>query len=927
MKREIRLSESCIKELIEFAGGLITPDRFDKLIDMIEKEAGNYFFTAGSEANLLRMINGLFDKRSFLAEAVNYPHHIEILVAIAANSNYLTDIIVRNPEYLYQIFDNDYLTKIITREAITLEIGGTLKKFKNFDTRLNFIRLLKRRYLLKIGVNDILGNRTLQETIRALSYLANAVCAAVFDLCYDEVKQRHNVTFAQNSYALCSLGKLGGLELNYSSDVDFILFYDKNEVENKKEIHEILTETVHLFVSSCMDKTDRGFLYRVDFRLRPDGKNSPLCRAYGDYMRYYETRGEDWERQMLIKAGFTGGSVELFNKFVKFVSSFVYPSSFRESPVNQIRGMKAKIEKRTGEDKNIKTFVGGIRDIEFSVQALQLINGGKHKQLRTGNSLVALDELERLQLLTADEAKVYRDAYIFYRRIEHYLQLMNDTQTHVIPGSGELPQKMADYFNFNTIEIFNSTLNSYRGNVRKVYDAIMEAESSSADDISLEKIQFSDKNRAEKNFRYLRTGAGLLGNKNFDSRTIQLFEKIFPTLNNSLRKSHNPDLMLENFSRVISAATFPSIWYQEFLNESFFEKVLFLFEHSQKACDLLVTDKQLGELLLSRKIFIKNLPGEANNFSLKGILFTLAIQFSAGLIDHNTVSVVLQKFITNVIKKELLSLPEQYRFCIIGLGSFATGGMTFESDADLIVIARDIEKHPKIQEDFQKFLNELKQQLFPFDVDFRLRPEGNKSPLVSDISTFKSYLEGRARIWEFQAFSKIALIAGDRNIYNEFTEAVKSNFTRFSQAEVLAEMKEMLKKINADAGSPFSDAVNLKKSKGGLVTLDFALHSLILSEHLPYTELLGKTFEDKVTYLYDKNQIDKNIYLAGFKLLKTAEISLQVLFNKAKPNTPTDEISKKRFENYINTISEFDIFADLKLYMEKIKNEFNKITG
>ncbi|GJQ63483.1 MAG: hypothetical protein SCALA702_25360 [Melioribacteraceae bacterium] len=927
MKREIRLSESCVRELIEFAGGLITPERFDKLILMIENEAGNYYFSSGSEANLLRMINGLFDKRSFLSEAVDYPHHIEILVAIAANSNYLTDIIVRNPEYLYQIFDNDYLTKIITREAITLEIGGTLKKFKNFNTRLNFIRLLKRRYLLKIGVNDILGNRTLFETTRALAILANAVCSSVFDLCFEEVKEKNNVSFSQNSYALCSLGKLGGLELNYSSDVDFILFYEKNEVENKKEIFEILTETVHLFVNSCMDKTDRGFLYRVDFRLRPDGRNSPLCRAFGDYMRYYETRGEDWERQMLIKTGFTGGSVELYNKFIKFISSFVYPSSFAVSPVTQIRGMKAKIEKRTGEDKNIKTFAGGIRDIEFSVQALQLINGGKFKSLHTGNSLIALDELEKHQLLTPEEAEVYREAYIFYRRIEHYLQLMNDTQTHVIPVSGELPQKLADYFNFNSVEIFNSKLEEYRKSVRSVYNSIMESGNENDNEISIEQIKFTDNNRAEKNFRFLRTGAGLLGNKNFDSRTIQMFEKIFRVLHNSLQKSFYPDLMLENFSRVISAATFPSIWYHEFQNESFFEKTLQIFEHAQKACDLLVTEKQLGELILSRKTFIKNLSDEFDSFSLKGILFTLSVQFSAGLIDHNTVSAVLQNFIRREIRKEALPLLKKYRFSVISLGSFATGGMTFESDADLVVIASDIERYPNIQEDFQKLLYELKSKLFPFEIDFRLRPEGNKSPLVSDISTFKKYLGGRARIWEFQAFSKISLIAGDLNIYNEFTDAVTSNFKRFSAPEVMGEMREMLKKINADAGSPFSDAINLKKSKGGLVTLDFALHSLILSDPDLYKLLLGKTYEEKVLHLHEVNKITKDLYLNGFKLLKTAEISLQVLFNKAKPNTPTDEAGKKRFAAYVKMISEFDVNVDLRLYMDKIKNEFNKITG
>lgn len=927
MKNNFKLPEQFIKELIELAGGFITPQKFDLLIDMIEKEAGNHYFSSGAESNFLRIINALYDKRSFLSDAAGYPHHIELLTAIASNSNYLTDIIVRNPEYLYQLFDNDYLNKEITRKSLDEELFYGVARYKTFQSKMNFVRLLKRRYLLKIGANDILANRDLEKTTFSLSVLANAISAIVFELCLNEINQKYGVSFSSNSYTLCSLGKLGGMELNYSSDVDFILFYEKNEVENGKEYYEVLTEAVHLFVQSCMDKTDKGFLYRVDFRLRPDGKNSPLCRAYSDYMRYYESRGEDWERQMLIKAGFTGGSKELYIKFFGFVASFIYPSSFAESPVNQIRQMKRKIENRSGEENNIKLFSGGIRDIEFSIQALQLINGGRNKSLRSGGSLPALRALMDAGLISENEFSVYTNSYIFYRRIEHYLQLMNDTQTHVIPETGELPDKLARYFGFETPGLFFSFLSSKRKEVRTIYNSIMQPGENGVNQISSSGIQFKDNNRSEKNLKYLHTGSGLLGNKNFDSRTIDLFEKIFPVLKAALNKSVNPDLMLDNFTRVISSVSFPSIWYHEFENSAYFNECLKIFETSQKAADLLVTDKKLGELFLTRKVFAKDLVNNCNDYSLKGLLLTLSVQFSAGLIDHNAVSLVLGTFISAKLKEIAEELDPRFEFALLGLGSLATGGMTFESDADLIVIGRKLENYESAQETFQTFLALAKEKLYPFEVDFRLRPEGKKSPLVWEIDAYKFYLNTRARLWEYQAFSKIKYIAGSRQLFREFVSTVKDNYSRFDKSNNVHEVKEMHNKVTSTSAIPFSNSINLKKGKGGLVTLDFALHTFILNNQNYYDKLCGKSFREKVELLASEGLLNGENYLSSYELLKTFELTLQVLFNQTKPNTPTEKEKEQKYYNFLSKIFPPSPEKELNKTILLNKKEFEKITG
>ncbi len=171
--------------------------------------------------------------------------------------------------------------------------------------------------------------------------------------------------------------------MNYSSDIDLVAFYDKNSFINKKVYYnQILSETILLFIETASKKTGSGFLYRVDFRLRPDGRNAPLCGSYLEYLRYYEMRGEDWERQMLIKANYLCGSKSLYNKFSDYISRFIYPTSFSASPIEQIKKLKSNIEKRNKSDENIKLVSGGIRDIEFSLQALQLLNGGKDITIR-----------------------------------------------------------------------------------------------------------------------------------------------------------------------------------------------------------------------------------------------------------------------------------------------------------------------------------------------------------------------------------------------------------------------------------------------------------------------------------------------------------------------------------------------------------------
>ncbi|MEW6652680.1 MAG: hypothetical protein AB1394_04330, partial [Bacteroidota bacterium] len=215
-EQKFQFTDSFIAKFVELSEGLLSSEMFENVLTHLEKEASKFYFNPASEANLLRIFSAIYDKSFFFRELLNLPHHGEIVVAIAASSNYLTDIVVRNPEYLYQIFDQEYLSNEIKLDAVEREVSEGVKKFKSFNARLTFLRQFKKRIMLKIGMNDILHFDELLSTTRQLSYLAKVINENLFEICYEAVLTKYSITRASNKFSLCSLGKLGGLELNYS---------------------------------------------------------------------------------------------------------------------------------------------------------------------------------------------------------------------------------------------------------------------------------------------------------------------------------------------------------------------------------------------------------------------------------------------------------------------------------------------------------------------------------------------------------------------------------------------------------------------------------------------------------------------------------------------------------------------------------------
>ncbi len=931
--RKAKLSTDIIEKLAEISAGYLPENVFDKFLELVSAEIKNKFFTHSSEANLIRIILAMFDKASFIGDCVKYPHYVEILISIAVNSNYLTDILVRNPEYFYWIVNPSNLNRKLNEEELNLDLKQNINSYKSLNAKLNFLRSQKRKEILRIGTKDILGINDLKTATEELSILARSITSLLFSICYSDVLSKYNLQLDDNSYCLIALGKLGGNELNYSSDIDLIIFYDDNiSINSKKSFQEILIEAIYLFIESATAITSLGYIFRVDFRLRPDGRTSVLTRSLQEYLNYYESRGEDWERQMLIKAGFVSGSKKLFDNFLNYLQPFIYPSSFSISPMEQIKKLKINIEKNLKDNENIKLIPGGIRDIEFAVQALQLLNGGKLKNIRSNNTLDAITQLKSEKLLTDGEVVVFNTAYVFYRKIEHYLQLMNDTQTHSIPSEGEILEKLSSYLGFKSSKKFNETVTESRKNVKTIYDSITGKETElNLKEKKISKIKFENQSKAEKDFVYLSEGKGLLGQKEFDKSTTDSFIKIESSLINYLDNCLQPDLVLQNFVRVIRNITFPSIWYNEFLDEKFFTSFLMLCEFSQKSIDLFAEDTDLHEYFLTRRVFQKINSSNITNINLKKLLFNLSVQITVHLISSEEFSNILSNYFTEQIKnisKQYFTVEESSQIFIAGMGSFSVGEMTFASDIDLIFGTNNFEADKDVEKKFQNLLLKFKEEFKPFEVDCRLRPEGKSSQLVWELKSYQNYLQSRARVWELQAFSKMNFIFGDNKSYKSLIRSLVQRIKIEDKESVKKEMKSMRTKMYPSI-SYLSKSFYIKKSIGGISDIEFIIQYLLLTNPEIYKKNIGKrkikrlkSLEDNLPGLIDFDKVKHN-----FLFLKNLEIFNQVIFNVSSGMIAKDEKKYELFAKLLGfaSVSEFEkkLGSIIKENHSIYKNIFN----
>jgi glutamate-ammonia-ligase adenylyltransferase len=376
------------------------------------------------------------------------PTALPNLLQIFSTSQYLSDLLIVDNEAYDLLRMTEGLP--VARSALVEEIVNEVRAVTSIAEVLASLRRFKRRETLRIAYGDIVRGQPVATVARQISYLADAITEAAVDYSRQHLEEqygrplRHDLE--RSRFVVFGLGKLGGVELNYSSDIDLIFMYDEDghtdarrTVSNQEYYERLAKEVIRLLT----EMTDLGTAYRVDLRLRPDGSRGPLCLSFDSTLAYYDVKGRTWERQAFVKARPIAGDLELGRELLNRLEPWIYRRYLSLTDISGIKSLKRRIERHTEIDSrdrpNVKTGHGGIRDIEFAIQFLQLLNGGNLSSIRTGNTLEAIACLEQAGCLTPEERTKLEENYNFLRRLEHRLQIMFDLKTHLLPvDRGEL---------------------------------------------------------------------------------------------------------------------------------------------------------------------------------------------------------------------------------------------------------------------------------------------------------------------------------------------------------------------------------------------------------------------------------------------------------------------------------------------------------
>jgi glutamate-ammonia-ligase adenylyltransferase len=401
--------------------------------------------------NLERFVAASRPPDSALQTLVANERTTESLLNLFSTSQYFSEQLIREPWLL------DWLRKGAERrdrETLIDDFWSQLDSALDDEAERLLLRQLRQREMLRIGYNDIVRGLPLEVVTFDLAHLADACVEAAYRLARRRVEARHGIPAGREGqparFVVLALGKLGGEELNYSSDIDLIFLYDlEGQSANLKGLSnaEFFARLGAEIVRLLADHTALGVAYRVDMRLRPEGDQGALARSLAATLGYYETSGRTWERQALIKCRPIAGSLELGQSFLKAITPFVYRRYLSGAEIGEIKAMKRRIEQRTVSagtaSVEVKTGHGGIRDVEFVVQFLQLLHGGQYVEVRHPNTLAAIARLEQVGCLTAEERSIMEDTYRFLRRVEHRLQTMFDRQTHQMPRDPQEQRTLA----------------------------------------------------------------------------------------------------------------------------------------------------------------------------------------------------------------------------------------------------------------------------------------------------------------------------------------------------------------------------------------------------------------------------------------------------------------------------------------------------
>ncbi len=762
------------------------------------------------------------------------------LIHLLAVSSICATRLMRNPETLLWLQNPEACLAVRGYAEMLNELhnlAGDSVSNQSFEA----LRFWKGREMTRVALRELAKVAPLEETTEELSQIAEICIRCVFEHWDTEFRRRYGSPKAE--FAILALGKLGGGELNHSSDIDLLFLYsDEGQLTPHLSYHEFFNRLGNKILETFSTPHPVGSLFRVDLRLRPEGSAGPLARSLDSMENYYAGFGETWERLALIKARAVGGSRELAYEFLRQHQPFIYPRSATPDLLDEIANIKRRIERDVvGPDKlerDVKLGIGGIREIEFIVQALQLIHGARHPFLQEPSMLKALRALRQLDLLPRDEVLTLDNAYRFLRRVEHRLQIESEQQSHTVPRESEPLQRLALSLRFSSAEDLTATLQERMRAVRPIFQRIISETAVEPATGGLE--IFNDQKRAAKALADLAQGPTSF---HIAPRTRQIFRKLRPVLLGWLTKAADPDATLNQFVRFVEAYGLRSLLFELLVtNPRLLELLVKTFDASRFASDLLIRRPQLLEDITRDRTFSESRSTAENLRRLDSLganasnldpirayrhrqLLRIVLRDALGLAKPGAIFTELSDlaeacllFVGKLLGREQLT--------IIALGKFGGREISYGADLDVLFVGDDIRAA-------QNLVVTMAQPTAEGNIwvlDARLRPEGEKGPLVCSLETCQSYYAGRAQPWELQALTRARAVTGP--LQSEFIETAKHAWRDAGQhVDLRARIDNMLERIRRDRGSG-SDFLDFKTGAGGIIEAEFLVQALQMRENI-----------------------------------------------------------------------------------------------
>jgi glutamate-ammonia-ligase adenylyltransferase len=607
-----------------------------------------------------RFLSALKDPRVLVSLLRSDPWNLRAIGACLSGSPYLSEMLISDPSLLDEVFLTGILRRSILKDELHREVARRLENAATMEEAMKVLRRFRHLSFLRIGLRDLLREADFNETVEDLSNLAD-VC---LDVGLSFVERHLRARFGEPRYVdrdgverpgefcVIGMGKLGGKELNFSSDIDLLYVYasERGTTSGVKEpsgrvvgqisLHEYYTRLSQELTRLMSERTADGVVFRVDLGLRPEGSRGDICASLRTYELYYESWGETWERQALLKARPVAGSLALGETFLKTVQPFVFRKYLDFDAIQEIRRMKERLDhrlrlSRSKRGRHVKLGTGGIREIEFIIQAFQMLYAGRDKWLREKNSLRALHRLSDRGLITFTEYSNLTKAYIFLRELEHRIQMTYGLQTHTIPedeaSQASLARKMG-LSGETQRELAAALIRAYdrhTAQVRSVYDKffytqdveeaafpeeeygwLLDPDLRPEATERLRALGFAHPERAANDFILLHDGPP---HSHPSARSKLLFRRLVPALLDGLKTLADPDMALRHLEEFISTSGAREMHFSMLLEHpNLLRHLLSLFGHSEYLSRILIYQPDLFTTLVDPDIITR--PVEVSTF-------------------------------------------------------------------------------------------------------------------------------------------------------------------------------------------------------------------------------------------------------------------------------------------------------------------------